>query len=348
MRATMTAARRCAIIICWLAIALLCWAAGYLYRATSTVPLTFTTLHPPYSAPSDQQPVTRQLTPIEQISAIWDEQGPRAASYAASQFLRNDPQNLALSLMLAETLHAASHYRRALAILLPLMPNIFDSTEMQQIRSLIIKISSDYETKLFDGTSEMFAPSNGSSNATDRVIEHLAELSFYDPTYDGHRLRRVHWLIADDQLSAADRLLRETGVEGVSDADREAAHTALNLARNELQITRNEGSLSTFVRIDTAASNTKLALTIDTGATMTAIDEATLQRLGVPQLNEHRVVQTANGRVRLSVYELNDVQIGALKIPSLKVLGLRSPPLSTSGLLGMDIISRLPEPLEVN
>jgi hypothetical protein len=53
-------------------------------------------------------------------------------------------------------------------------------------------------------------------------------------------------------------------------------------------------------------------------------------------------VRTAGGTVSAEVVRLRDARLGELTLTELDVLELRSLPPGVSGLLGMDVIGRLP------
>jgi predicted aspartyl protease len=81
---------------------------------------------------------------------------------------------------------------------------------------------------------------------------------------------------------------------------------------------------------------------VDTGSSMTSMAPAVLRRLKARRLDTQVSVETANGTLLVNVYRVVDVRLGSMKIDTLQVLELPGLPAGVEGLLGMDVLSKVP------
>lgn len=181
-------------------------------------------------------------------------------------------------------------------------------------------------------------------NAGDLVglVSYFEMLTAAEPGYDGHRLKLARWLLRSDRADEAAALVRETGLNGVSQAEIDALHGEIELARTSLAVEHEGGAMYTGATVMGAAAKRNFRFLIDTGATMTGLAETALESLGAVRIEEGIRVQTANGVVRLPVYRVKEVALGALVLRDLAVLGFADLPRGADGLLGMDVLHRLP------
>lgn len=180
-------------------------------------------------------------------------------------------------------------------------------------------------------------------NAGDLVglIDYFEALIVAEPGYDGHRLKLARWLLRSGSAETAAALLRETGLNGISQAEIDALVGEIELARTSLPVEREGGALYTSATVATARTEGEFRFLIDTGATMTGLAENLLQSLGARRVEEGIRVQTANGVVLLPVYRVERLALGALVLNDLAVLGFTDLPSGADGLLGMDVLHRL-------
>ena len=82
---------------------------------------------------------------------------------------------------------------------------------------------------------------------------------------------------------------------------------------------------------------------MDTGATTTSLAVDRLTAMGARKLAGRVRVATANGVTEMSTYQLSTLRVGDLEVSDLVVLGLPEPPRGVDGLLGMDVLDRLPK-----
>jgi predicted aspartyl protease len=173
------------------------------------------------------------------------------------------------------------------------------------------------------------------------------QLALREPGYDRHRLKLAGWLLRSGDIAAARTLTRELGTSGVSDAEREALVRELAVAESPLPFQRQGPGY--FAQVDIPAQRRDRAgaqsvrLLVDTGATTTSIGLDLLQRLGARRLDRSARVNTANGITEMATYRISGLRVGELEIPDLVVLALPDPPHDADGLLGMDVLDRLPK-----
>jgi len=177
------------------------------------------------------------------------------------------------------------------------------------------------------------------------LIRFLERVSAGDPRFDGHRLRLARWQLRAGRLEAAARTLAETGSAGIVPQARDDLAAAVALAREGLPFEREAGAdgntSALHVRVKTRAG--ALRLLVDTGATNTVISRRRAEALGSRGTGQWVQVRTAGGPVTAEVHRLQQVEIGALRLAALEVLVLdEALPGDVDGLLGMDVLGRLP------
>lgn len=178
------------------------------------------------------------------------------------------------------------------------------------------------------------------------LIRFLERVSAGDPRFDGHRLRLARWQLRAGRLEAAARTLAETGSVGIEPQARDDLAAAVALAREGLPFEREAGAdgntSALHVRAQTRAGS--LRLLVDTGATNTVISRQRAEELGSRGTGQWVQVRTAGGPVTAEVHRLQQVEIGALRLATLEVLVLdEALPGDVDGLLGMDVLGRLPD-----
>ena len=173
------------------------------------------------------------------------------------------------------------------------------------------------------------------------LVAYFEYLVAAEPSYDGHRLKLVRWLLRSDEVDAAARLLREVGLVGVESHEIDALRHEIDLARSALPIERQGGAMYTRATVVGARRTREFRLLVDTGATMSGMDVSRLESLGAHKIANGVRVQTANGVVALPVYRIRELRIGALSITDMDVLGFSDLPRNADGLLGMDVLGGL-------
>lgn len=255
------------------------------------------------------------------------EAGRGSDTLAVAQWLAEvDPADAAIRLLQSELLQQLGRLEEALEPLLAVLAagdgSPFSSTARDQLRLLVNVLESQRANR-------------GDHPGLIRLFEHLV---VRDPGYDGHRVRLARWLLYSGQIDAADRVAREMGASGVSDAEREDLLAALAVAREGLPLERSARGL--HVRATVAGRSGRFL--VDTGASTTVVSAAFAQALGSRPVRADVGVRTAGGQVRGALHRVRDFRVGGLHVPELEVLVLEHVPPDADGLLGMDVLGRVP------
>jgi aspartyl protease family protein len=93
---------------------------------------------------------------------------------------------------------------------------------------------------------------------------------------------------------------------------------------------------------DAAVNGRSIAMMVDTGATIVAINDATARRLGIaPAASEYVVpISTANGIVKAAPVMLSEVRLGGITVRNVQAVVVPGKALETN-LLGMSFLGRL-------
>ena len=177
------------------------------------------------------------------------------------------------------------------------------------------------------------------------LVSFFQWLTQAEPDYDGHRLSLVRWLLRSDDVAAAERLFKETGNVGITDAARRSVAEEIAVRRSSIPVEREGSALYTSVRLAGRAGQPRssLRLLIDTGASMTSLSVQVLEKLNAQRLGHRLEVRTANSSLEAEVYRVFDLQVGDVSIGDIDVLGLPELPAGVNGLLGMDVLNRFPK-----
>lgn len=185
------------------------------------------------------------------------------------------------------------------------------------------------------------------SNAEDiaGLIALFEMLASREPGYDRHRYRLAHWLIRAGDPITAEELLQQVGSVGVSDAERAQLAGEISAASRQLPFEREGNGYFAPVSVSGTPYQAvrELRLLVDTGATTTSLAVDRLTAMGARKLAGRVRVATANGVTEMSTYQLSTLRVGDLEVSDLVVLGLPEPPRGVDGLLGMDVLDRLPK-----
>lgn len=177
------------------------------------------------------------------------------------------------------------------------------------------------------------------------LVSFFQWLTQAEPDYDGHRLSLVRWLLRSDDVAAAERLFKETGNVGITDAARRSVAEEIAVRRSSIPVEREGSALYTSVRLAGRAGQPRssLRLLIDTGASMTSLSVQVLEKLNAQRLGHRLEVRTANSSLEAEVYRVFDLQVGDVNIGDIDVLALPELPAGVNGLLGMDVLNRFPK-----
>jgi predicted aspartyl protease len=164
-----------------------------------------------------------------------------------------------------------------------------------------------------------------------------------EPGYDGHRLKLAAWLLRSGQVEEARAVFRQVGYVGVTDAEREALAREFELVSAPLPFERSGDGYFADAAAGGRRGERSIRLLVDTGASMTGISAALLERLGAERMVREAQVHTAGGVTRMPTYRLNSLKVGEVDLGEMVVLGLPKTPGDADGLLGMDVLDQLPK-----
>jgi clan AA aspartic protease (TIGR02281 family) len=173
----------------------------------------------------------------------------------------------------------------------------------------------------------------------DERIAFYQYLTEREPTNDQHRLSLAAALLEADEFDAAESVLAAVGGFGVAAQDVVRMQQQLQLAAAGLPIERQGEALYAKIQVN----GETLRLLVDTGATKTAIDASALAALDVQPANRVARLLTAGGPIRADVYTVSQLRFGGLELDNFEVVGLKSVPAQTQGLLGMDLLNQVGE-----
>jgi clan AA aspartic protease (TIGR02281 family) len=140
--------------------------------------------------------------------------------------------------------------------------------------------------------------------------------------------------MASSQLDAALDILKETGTEGVTQAELDRLGDELQMRQSGVVVVLRGSALMA----EATVNGRTLELLVDTGASMTGLTSTRLRRLGARYLGETVRVLTAGGEIQAQVYELDELVVGGRVFEKARVLGIDSLPEGIDGILGMDVL----------
>jgi len=175
------------------------------------------------------------------------------------------------------------------------------------------------------------------------LVDLYRGLAAREPVYDGHRLKLAAWLLRSGEVEEAQTVFRQVGYVGVTDSEREALAREFELVTASLPFERSgDGYFAAAAALGRRGEH-PLRLLVDTGASMTGVSAALLERLGAERLARDAQVHTAGGVTRMPTYRLDSLKVGDVDLGEVVVLGLPKSPGDADGLLGMDVLDRLPK-----
>lgn len=331
--------KRIALLFAWATSLMLAFAAGYYLRASDVSPPspTFSDTGDVSSierlgheAPIEKSKPPRTHSPLDSVRQLADSGQTTDAIALAQEYLVRDPYDVEMAFLLSELLAATKQLQSALQALLPLTHMSHDPVTTRRLRAGIDNLVNAIERRLIQ------------ENDLNGLVGLYADLVEEEPRNDRHRLRLARWLLLSDKPSEAERLLKETGNEGVSQEEIDRLAAEVKLAQTALHVERSAGGMYTRVALRAGYSTRTLRLLIDTGASMTGIALEHLGQVGAESLDRRVWVHTANGVTEMPIYRVDELTAGPLRLESVDVLGLANLPGDADGLLGMDVLTRLP------
>ena len=280
---------------------------------------------------AEEAPALRQASPdYQRLSHLVQSNKFFDAIELLNTMIAIEPSNIQLRFQLAELLDRTGQTRAAIAELLAVRTLSLVSSDLAEARRSIDRIAKT--------TNQAFKVSGNVFQAK----AFFEDLIVLEPSYDRHRWHLIQWLIREDALDAAQRLFNETGLVGVTQAERDLIDEQLTEFGTTLQTRREAGAIFADILATTSHNVAKLNMLLDTGATMTAISLSKLRELGARRTRHIVNVQTANGMITLPIYELDQLDAGPLTLNNVSVVALTDGPPHADGLLGLDVLDQLP------
>ncbi len=255
------------------------------------------------------------------------------------QLTASEPAATERRMLLADLYAETAQPRRAISEYLAVRNLSLDPQVLSRARTRIDALLADLHNRFTEGWSA------DPVRVVAEAIDFFQSTANQESNYDLHRYYLALWLLRQDDLTSAERLLREMGQNGVSQAQIDTLQNQITQRTSSLPIERRGGVLQTSMQVTTPVSEAELQMLIDTGATITAVTVTKLRRLGAVKSERSIHAQTANGVVELDLYRLERLVAGPLELENVLVAGLKDGPAQADGLLGLDILGLLPQPL---
>ena len=310
---------------------------GYWFGKQSQSSIAVDTESPPETQPSALPALSAETKTAQDPEAPLKALIAQGRSFSAIDWLEDrllqDPNNSRLRFLLADLLDQTQQPSAAIQQLLTIRALSLNSAELQRARLQIDAIA--------DRADQRYQ----ASRQTQAALSFFQDLIVKEPNYDRHRLLLSQWLLRSGDLATAERLLRETGLNGVSQAELDSALAEIRTRQQTLPIERRNGAMFADVTVRTPRGDHTLNLLLDTGATLTAISIFKLREIEAVRTDYSIKAQTANGIVELPVYRLDRLEAGPVTLSDVAVAGLLEPGINSDGLLGLDVLDQLPHPI---
>ena len=158
------------------------------------------------------------------------------------------------------------------------------------------------------------------------------------PSSDMYRLQWARALALSKQFVEARRVLAETGVSDVAQADIDALLQRIEFAEQGVEFTRRGDHLLATAYTGAGAD---LTLLVDTGASITSLTRNALRGMAAHRLPETARIRTANGVAEASVYRVELLEIQGRRFEHVRVLELPAELPGLDGLLGLDLVNQI-------
>jgi len=173
------------------------------------------------------------------------------------------------------------------------------------------------------------------------ALQFLDELLWREPEYPPYvmALVKVHMVRGDMQQAQLhlDRLAASTGFEEEIGRLAEQMQLAQQPSSTQLALSAQRNHLLVPITLGGAQ---QLQLMLDTGASLSVINEQRLSELPNAQFLRSVTMNTAGGKTQADVYQINDIQIGPYALASAEFAVLPLVDISGDGLLGMNILQQ--------
>lgn len=244
------------------------------------------------------------------------------------EFIELEPKHKEVSLVLINTYENLNQYQKAIEQIIKLLETA-SASEIETVQSKLVKTSQSYLDEL-----------NNSQNFENLVsfLQERIELGIKTPFYT---YALAEYYVKSQQYDRATTLLKE--IEYDYDYG-EKAKDLLNLINqkttqnkeynHEISLQRVGEHFTVEVNIDSSP----LTLLLDTGATLTMVNEAKLSSLHI--VNEHIVLNTAGGEINAQLQEANSFSVGDIELENFQIVSSSFEQEKADGLLGMNFFKK--------
>ena len=253
---------------------------------------------------------------------------PSLAIQEMLKFSEIEPEHYQVSLLLVEIYERRENFKEAIGLIVELIESNFDDKVKELNQKLI-------------NSSQKYIKSLKKSNEIHTLIVFLEEqielgiqTPFYTYTLAEHYIKLKKYLLATELLKELEfdenygekskNLL--VSIEKKRETNKEYDY-ALPLNK--------EGEHFT---IDVTIEDTPLTLLLDTGATLTVINEEKISSLEI--LNENIMLNTAGGEINAQLKQADSLKVGGLEIMKFQVISSPFQQENADGLLGMNFFKK--------
>lgn len=313
------------ISLIWILTLVLAAFAGMRFERAQTPPPVAVATPPPEQNAEPKRP--------DVLTVLISQGSHFAAIEQAQERLRLTPENIHLRATLAMLYETTHQFDDAIAAYLSIRSLSLDDEQRRQARKAIDQIIRQAD--------ERFTRQRSTAEA----VAFFERQTVQEPSYDLHRFFLAKWLLKSGAISAAERLVKELGLAGITDTERDSLAAELDRLTTTLPIRRIGSAMYADIEVSTPTGTATLTFLVDTGATMTAVSQYQLRTLGATRTPHVVQAHTANGSIEVSVYELSSISGGPVKLEHFTVGALADLPKHVDGLLGLDFLDQLPVPV---
>ena len=249
---------------------------------------------------------------------------PSIAIAQMLEFRELEPKNYTISLLLIDTYNNNKTYKKAINLILELMESNVEN-DVSKLNKKLISSSQLYIKKLQDAND---AP------VLILFLEEQISLGIQTPFYT---YALANYYVELQKYLLATELLKEIEFDENYGAKANHLSTIIEQKIEEQKEyaygvrLHKEGEHFT---IDVLVEDTPLTLLLDTGATLTMINEEKIAFLNI--LNENLTINTAGGEINAQLKEANSFKIGEIELKKFQIVSATFQQENADGLLGMN------------
>lgn len=250
---------------------------------------------------------------------------PEEAIKEMLEYIELEPEHKSTKLQLLETYKSIEAYQKAIHLLDELIESS-NPSELEELESNLLRSSHDYI--IFLKKSKNF------QLLSDFLVERIEQHGLHLPFYTYHLAK---YYVEMHKFDSAMKLLRD--LEFDEEYGEKAKSLLLQIEKSSSQefeyiykfpLTKKGSHFTINVRIN----NIPLTLLLDTGATITMVNEEKLSSLTM--ISEDIILQTAGGEISGQILEAERFNVGDIELENFKVTTSAYKQKDADGLLGMN------------